>query len=46
MAASTQQRASLFSLSALVVGPMTRAGILSLPRTVAAATGRFGAIIA
>ena len=45
MAASTQQRMSLFSLSALVVGPMTGACIFSLP-TVAAAIGRFGAIIA
>jgi arginine:ornithine antiporter/lysine permease len=46
----TQERAErkmpLFSLTAMVVGSMIGAGIFSLPRTFAAATGPFGAIIA
>ncbi len=46
MAASAQQRMSLFSLLALVVGSMIGAGVFSLPRTFAAATDPFGAIIA
>lgn len=46
MAASTTQKLTLFSLTAMVVGSMVGAGIFSLPRTFGAATGPFGAIIA
>jgi len=46
MAASSQNKLSLFSLSALVIGSMIGAGIFSLPRTFALATGPFGAVIA
>jgi arginine:ornithine antiporter / lysine permease len=46
MTASSQNRLSLFSLSALVIGSMIGAGIFSLPRTFAVATGPFGALIA
>jgi arginine:ornithine antiporter/lysine permease len=46
MAASSENRLSLFSLSALVVGSMIGAEIFSLPGTFAAATGPFGALIA
>jgi len=46
MAAPSENRLSLFSLSALVIGSMIGAGIFSLPRTFAVATGPFGAIIA
>ena len=46
MAASAQQRMSLFSLLALVVGSMIGTGVFSLPRTFASATDPFGAIIA
>jgi len=46
MASSSEGRLSLFSLSALVIGSMIGAGIFSLPRTFAAATGPFGALIA
>ncbi|WP_114952066.1 basic amino acid/polyamine antiporter [Sphingosinicella terrae] len=37
---------SLFALSALVIGSMIGAGIFSLPRTFALATGPFGALLA
>lgn len=37
---------SLFALTAMVVGSMVGAGIFSLPRTFADATGPFGALIA
>ena len=40
------QKFSLFALTAMVVGSMVGAGIFSLPRTFATATGPFGAIIA
>jgi arginine:ornithine antiporter/lysine permease len=40
------QKLSLPSLTAMVIGSMVGAGIFSLPRTFAAATGPFGAIIA
>ncbi|MFO1115959.1 MAG: basic amino acid/polyamine antiporter [Beijerinckiaceae bacterium] len=43
---SASGRLSLFSLSALVIGSMIGAGIFSLPRTFAVATGPFGALIA
>jgi len=46
MAAPSENRLSLFSLSALVIGSMIGAGIFSLPRTFAVATGPFGALIA
>ena len=44
--ASTEQKMSLTQLTAMVVGGMVGAGIFSLPRTFANATGPFGAIIA
>jgi len=44
--ASSENRLSRLSLSALVIGSMIGAGIFSLPRTFAVATGPFGAIIA
>jgi arginine:ornithine antiporter/lysine permease len=37
---------TLFALTAMVIGSMVGAGIFSLPRTFAVATGPFGAIIA
>jgi arginine:ornithine antiporter / lysine permease len=40
------QKFSLFALTAMVVGSMVGAGIWSLPRAFATATGPFGAIIA
>jgi arginine:ornithine antiporter / lysine permease len=43
---SSGGKLSLFSLSALVIGSMIGAGIFSLPRTFAIATGPFGALIA
>jgi len=46
MSDKAQQKVSLFTLSALVVGSMVGAGIFSLPRTFGGATGPFGAIIA
>lgn len=46
MAGKVEQKVSLFTLSALVVGSMVGAGIFSLPRTFGGATGPFGAIIA
>jgi arginine:ornithine antiporter/lysine permease len=46
MASSSDNKLSLFSLSTLVIGSMIGAGIFSLPRTFAYATGPFGALIA
>jgi arginine:ornithine antiporter / lysine permease len=46
MASQPAQKLSLFALAAMVVGSMVGAGIFSLPRTFAASTGPFGAIIA
>ena len=46
MAPEQTQKLSLFALTAMVVGGMVGAGIFSLPRTFANATGPFGAIIA
>ena len=40
------QKLSLFALTAMVVGGMIGAGIFSLPRTFASATGPVGAVIA
>jgi amino acid transporter len=40
------QKFSLFALTSMVVGSMVGAGIFSLPRAFATATGPFGAIIA
>lgn len=45
-AAASTQRLSLFALTMMVVGGMVGAGIFSLPRTFAGATGPIGAIIA
>jgi arginine:ornithine antiporter/lysine permease len=45
-AAPSTQRLSLFALTMMVVGGMVGAGIFSLPRTFAGATGPIGAIIA
>ncbi|MBL6618289.1 MAG: amino acid permease [Reyranella sp.] len=45
-AAPRTQRLSLFALTMMVVGGMVGAGIFSLPRTFAGATGPVGAIIA
>ena len=44
--ASSQQKLTLFALTAMVVGSMVGSGIFSLPRTFGNATGPFGAIIA
>jgi arginine:ornithine antiporter / lysine permease len=44
--ASTEQKMSRMQLTAMVVGGMVGAGIFSLPRTFANATGPFGAVIA
>ena len=46
MASETTQKLSLFALTTMVVGGMVGAGIFSLPRTFAGATGPIGAIIA
>jgi arginine:ornithine antiporter/lysine permease len=46
MAPETTQKLSLFALTTMVVGGMVGAGIFSLPRTFAGATGPMGAIIA
>ena len=46
MASGSEQKLSLFALTAMVVGSMVGAGIFSLPRTFGIATGPFGAIIA
>jgi hypothetical protein len=40
------EKFSLFALTSMVVGSMVGAGIFSLPRAFATATGPFGAIIA
>jgi arginine:ornithine antiporter / lysine permease len=44
--ASTEQKMSRLQLTAMVVGGMVGAGIFSLPRTFANATGPMGAVIA
>ncbi|MGJ7511981.1 basic amino acid/polyamine antiporter [Variovorax sp. GT1P44] len=44
--ASNEQKMSRMQLTAMVVGGMIGAGIFSLPRTFANATGPFGAVIA
>ena len=44
--ASTEQKMSRMQLTAMVVGSMVGAGIFSLPRTFANATGPLGALIA
>jgi arginine:ornithine antiporter/lysine permease len=46
MAAASEQKLTLFALTAMVVGSMVGSGIFSLPRTFGTATGPFGAIIA
>jgi arginine:ornithine antiporter/lysine permease len=46
VAPPSEQKLSLFALTAMVVGSMVGAGIFSLPRTFGTATGPFGAIIA
>jgi arginine:ornithine antiporter / lysine permease len=46
MAPESTQKLSLFALTAMVVGGMVGAGIFSLPRTFAGATGPMGAVIA
>ena len=46
MAPEQTQKLSPFALTMMVVGGMVGAGIFSLPRTFAAATGPIGAIIA
>src|ERR1700722_18380993 len=46
MAPEQTQKLSLFALTAMVVGGMVGAGIFSLPRTFANATGPLGAVIA
>src|SRR6516225_7267458 len=45
-APASVQKFSFWTLTAMVIGSMVGAGIFSLPRTFAAATGPFGAIIA
>jgi arginine:ornithine antiporter / lysine permease len=44
--ASSEQKMSRLQLTAMVVGGMVGAGIFSLPRTFANATGPFGALVA
>ena len=44
--AATEQKMSRMALTAMVVGGMVGAGIFSLPRTFAGATGPLGALIA
>jgi arginine:ornithine antiporter/lysine permease len=46
MASESTQKLSLFALTTMVVGGMVGAGIFSLPRTFASATGPIGAVIA
>jgi hypothetical protein len=46
VASEQTQKFSLFALTMMVVGSMVGAGIWSLPRPFATATGVFGAIIA
>jgi arginine:ornithine antiporter / lysine permease len=43
---TSEQKLTLFALTAMVVGSMVGSGIFSLPRTFGIATGPFGAIIA
>jgi arginine:ornithine antiporter / lysine permease len=43
---TSEQKLTLFALTAMVVGSMVGSGIFSLPRTFGVATGPFGAIIA
>jgi arginine:ornithine antiporter/lysine permease len=45
-ASERTEKISLFALTAMMVGSMVGAGIFSLPRAFATATGPFGAIIA
>ncbi|HEY6366629.1 MAG TPA: hypothetical protein VI585_17745, partial [Candidatus Binatia bacterium] len=45
-ASSSEQKLTLFALTAMVVGSMVGSGIFSLPRVFGTATGPFGAIIA
>jgi arginine:ornithine antiporter/lysine permease len=45
-ASEQTQKLSLFALTMMVVGSMVGAGIWSLPRPFATATGVFGAIVA
>jgi arginine:ornithine antiporter/lysine permease len=45
-ASSSEQKLTLFVLTAMVVGSMVGSGIFSLPRVFGTATGPFGAIIA
>ena len=46
VSSQTTQKLSLFALTMMVVGGMVGAGIFSLPRTFAGATGPIGAVIA
>jgi len=46
VASESGQKLSLFALTGMVVGSMVGAGIFSLPRTFAGATGPVGAVIA
>src|SRR5215510_7404184 len=46
IASASEQKLTLFALTAMVVGSMVGSGIFSLPRTFGIATGPFGAIIA
>jgi arginine:ornithine antiporter / lysine permease len=46
MTTSSEQKFSLWTLSAMVVGSMVGAGIFSLPQTFGRVTGGFGALIA
>jgi arginine:ornithine antiporter / lysine permease len=46
VASESGQKLSLFALTEIVVGSMVGAGIFSLPRTFAGATGPVGAVIA
>jgi len=46
VASESGQKLSLFALTGMVVGSMVGAGIFSLPRTFAGATGPIGAVIA
>src|SRR5262249_2697839 len=46
MAAQTEQKVPLTTLTAMVVGGMVGAGVFSIPRNFAQATGVYGALIA
>jgi len=46
MTSSSEQKLSLLALTAMVVGGMVGAGVFSLPRNFAMATGVYGALIA